>query len=145
MTYIIYPSTGEVLRMSDGKVIAPCQSTDDPDFVTYISWVNQGNAPQSEDPPAPMETPESVSANIVEAIQNHLDGVAKTRNYDGILSLCTYASSSIPRFRAEGQAGVDWRDQCWAAAYQIMADVGLGLRTIPTVAEVLAELPVIAW
>jgi hypothetical protein len=38
-------SGGSVIRESDGKVIAPCQSADDPDFVAYIKWVTEGNQP----------------------------------------------------------------------------------------------------
>jgi hypothetical protein len=30
---------------SDGKIVAPCQSEFDPDFVAYIAWVNAGNQP----------------------------------------------------------------------------------------------------
>ncbi len=45
MEYTIILSTGEVIRNSDGKVIAPCQSAEDPDFVAYILWINSGNQP----------------------------------------------------------------------------------------------------
>lgn len=43
--YTIKLSTCEVIRESDGKVIAPCQSADDPDWLTYIAWVEAGNIP----------------------------------------------------------------------------------------------------
>lgn len=36
---------GTVIRDEDQKVVAPCASADDPDFVAYIEWVNQGNQP----------------------------------------------------------------------------------------------------
>ena len=46
MMYTISLSTGEVVRVSDGKVVAPCQSADDPDFRQYIDWVMvEGNQP----------------------------------------------------------------------------------------------------
>jgi len=44
-TYKIILSTGEVIRVSDLAVVAPCQSPEDPDFVAYIDWVNAGNQP----------------------------------------------------------------------------------------------------
>ena len=79
------------------------------------------------------------------AVQEHLDSVAKDRNYDGILSLCTYATSSNTTFAAEGQAGVAWRDSVWTDCYTILANVESGVRTQPTVEELVAELPTIVW
>ena len=43
--YIISLTQGTVTRVSDGKIIAPCQSASDPDFVAYIEWVHAGNTP----------------------------------------------------------------------------------------------------
>lgn len=44
--YTISRTTGEVVRVSDGKVVAPCQSAEDPDFLAYIRWVMvEGNQP----------------------------------------------------------------------------------------------------
>jgi hypothetical protein len=44
--YTISLITGEVVRVSDGKVVAPCQSAEDPDFRAYIDWVMvEGNQP----------------------------------------------------------------------------------------------------
>lgn len=45
MDYTIKLSTSEVIRNSDGKVIAPCQSGDDPDWQAYLAWVYAGNTP----------------------------------------------------------------------------------------------------
>lgn len=44
--YTIIPDQGIVIRDSDGKVIAPCQSAEDPDFLAYNEWVHAGNQPR---------------------------------------------------------------------------------------------------
>lgn len=94
-------------------------------------------------------TQEEMLANVKEHmtnfLQNLLDEKAKERNYDGILSLCSYATSSDPIFAAEGQAGVVWRDAVWRAGYNIMADVLAGTRQIPTEEQLITELPTIQW
>ncbi len=102
-----------------------------------------GSIAPAPQPPAP--TPAQIVAALTADMQAHLDTSARTRNYDGILSLCSYASSAHPIFGAEGLAGVAWRDAVWAACYAIMADVQAGTRAVPTTAALLAELPPMAW
>lgn len=96
--------------------------------------------------PPPPPAPEQIMAEIVAATQSRLDTFARTRNYDGILSACTYATSSVPKFAAEGQYCVDARDATWATLYQIMAEVQAGTRPMPAgYDDVAGDLPVLAW
>ena len=92
-----------------------------------------------------VKTPEQIKMEIVDAVQQRLDAFAQTRNYDGILSACTYATSTVPKFAAEGQCAVSARDATWATCYQIMTAVQSGQRPLPTVEQVLSELPALAW
>ena len=83
---------------------------------------------------------------IVAATQARLDDFAQTRNYDSILSACTYATSSVPKFAAEGQAAVNARDATWSALYAVLADVQAGTRPMPTgLADVEPDLPALVW
>jgi hypothetical protein len=95
--------------------------------------------------PVTIISPEQITAALVAAVQRHLDAAARSRNYDGILSLCSYAASSDAVFAAEGQAGVAWRDACWRYVYQVQADIVAAVRTVPTPEELVAELPSMAW
>lgn len=87
-----------------------------------------------------------VIANVTSGTQQRLDDFARTRNYDGILSACTYASSGVPKFAGEGQYCVDARDSTWATLYTFMAEVQLGTKPMPTgYADVEPLLPALAW
>lgn len=78
-------------------------------------------------------------------IQRRLDEIAAERGYDSILSLCTYATSSVPKFQIEGQYGVELRDQCWTTGYAVLAEIAAGDRDWPTDEEALAMMPEMAW
>lgn len=84
--------------------------------------------------------------DIVDAVQQRLDAFARTRNYDGILSLASYATSTVPKFAAEGQYGVQARDDTWASLYVYESQVAAGTLPPPTsFADVEPHLPVLAW
>ena len=88
----------------------------------------------------------ALQATIIAATQTRLDAFASTRNYDGILSACTYATSGVPKFAGEGQAAVDARDATWATLYTIMGEVQAGTRPVPTdFADIEADLPALVW
>lgn len=106
------------------------------------SWEDPG-APTLED--LQEEFLKATQARLTGLVQGVLDREAQTRGYESILSLCTYATSTVDRFRAEGQAGVNWRDACWMLGYQLVAEVRAGLRAVPTNDELLAMLPPMVW
>lgn len=92
----------------------------------------------------PMPT-EAIIAAVTAAVQQRLDAFARTHAYDGILSACTYATSTVSKFAVEGQYAVEARDATWATCYQIMGDVLQGLRHMPTLDQVMSELPTLEW
>ena len=91
-------------------------------------------------------TTEQLQQTIVTATQQRLDDFAKTRNYDGILSACTYATSTVIKFQVEGQYCVNARDATWATLYQLFDDVTNGIKPMPaSFNDVEPLLPILEW
>lgn len=89
---------------------------------------------------------ENIKQEIVSKTQARLDEFAKTRNYFGILSACTYATSTNSTFAAEAQYCVEKRDATWTKIYQIEQEVEAGTRPMPAgYADIESELPALIW
>lgn len=90
--------------------------------------------------------PKPIQQQIVDAAQERLDDFARTRNYEGILSACSYATSAVPTFQVEGQYCAAVRDATWAKLYEMLAEVQAGTRPIPSsFADVVDDLPPLEW
>lgn len=130
---------------------APDNSLHYLDDDNFLSLLPAGSVPITDAeakaltaPPPP--TAQQIEAQFAAAIQHRLDTFAQTRNYDNMLSACTYATSMVPKFKAEGQACINLRDDTWAAAYDILGNVKAGVRAMPkSLADLEAELPVLVW
>ena len=155
----LFPQTsfreGVPLDMPEVQSYAPAPTPQyNPATHAVREAVPVGGVQQWEVYPLPTEEVEANQAaaaqalqqSIVDATQQRLDDFARTRNYDGILSACTYATSAVPKFAAEGQYAVQARDATWAALYQFMADVQAGTQPMPSGFEdVEPLLPPLAW
>ena len=88
---------------------------------------------------APLTIEQQAAAYLV-AVQNWLDDGAKAKNYDDIVSACSYAGAPNA-FQAEGVSFLEWRAAVWSRYYELMAQVQGGTLQPPTLAELLAMLP----
>jgi hypothetical protein len=132
-----------VERLAD-KTFIPFDPTST-DYQAYLAWLAEGNEPLPPES-APPPTPQQIQSQIVAATQDRLDAFAQTRNYGGILSACTYATSTNPKFAAEGQYCVETRDATWAKLYEMLDEVLAGTRPMPSgYADIEPELPVLEW
>lgn len=109
----------------------------DPELIAgewVTTWVQQAKAP------------EAIMVEIVSSTQARLDAFAQTRNYDGILSACTYATSTVTKFQEEAEYCVNARDATWSTLYGILEEVQTEVRGMPTgYAAIEAELPTLTW
>lgn len=100
--------------------------------------------------PVASQGPLEIQAAAIAAVQSALDNKARERNYDGILSLCSYAVSNVEKFALEGQAGVYWRDTAWTTMYGLLAQINDGTIPAPNSPEqarqmALDALPQMQW
>ena len=91
-------------------------------------------------PPATLPTLEDYDA----ALTARLDAEARTHRYDNRINCALRAGYAGP-YHAEGVAFAQWMDSCNAAGYAILEDFQAGRIPQPTVAEVIATLPVMVW
>lgn len=75
------------------------------------------------------------------AIEKKIDTQAQELRYDNMMSARSYTGYENP-FQAEAQKLSVWASNCWVVAGQIEADVQGGVRDMPTIDEVLSELPI---
>lgn len=130
----------EVTKAYPADFVATLVSCDD---TVKTGWTYENGV--FSPPVSPPPTLEEQQAAFTAAVQTYLDSFARTRNYDGIMSAATYATSTVPKFKAEGQYAVEARDAVWAKGYEILDEVLSGQRPMPTIEEVIAELPPLAW
>lgn len=75
-----------------------------------------------------------------DAIQARLDSAARAKGYDNIVSACSYAGYENV-FQGEAIAFGQWRANVWAYGYAELDKVLNGVRPMPTVEQIVSELP----
>lgn len=79
------------------------------------------------------------------AMENFMDAQANTKGYTSRYTASLRVNSTVAKFKAEGQAYMDWMDTCYNLGYIVLAEVVNGIRPMPTIEEFLAELPKLDW
>lgn len=143
-TYIENPDGGLGFWDYDEELYANC-----------AVWCNETQLATIEDKgdyyevveiPAHVETAEEIQKRLTDGVQNWMDNIVQERNYDNVHTCVgTYLYSPIEKFRLEAEVVRDWVSYVWAKCYEILAQVEAGERDIPTLEEVIAELPVLVW
>jgi len=88
-------------------------------------------------------SPAALQAMYSNAIQQHLDNMARERGYDGIHTAISYRDDPNPAYAAEALALFNWRSAVWTAATAMLAAVNPA--SPPTIETVLGALPAFAW
>ena len=123
------------------------------EYADLACWCNANNATIEDkgeyyecvELPNYLPTQEEIKKMFTDAIQKHLDTTAQSRRYDSIFTAISYVNSTDETFAREAQACLVWRDKVWRKCYDILDAVEAGEREIPTMEELIAELPTIEW
>lgn len=124
----------------DDYIMSFCPQLPPVDPYAGVDWTGVAALVQ-----VPPKTEEQIFAELTNAVQRHLDSEARAHGYDGIMSLCTYNTSTNPVFAAEGQAGLAWRDNVWSYCWTVVAAVKSAARPVPTAEQLVSELPALSW
>lgn len=83
--------------------------------------------------------------DVVTKLDNHLNQIAKDRQYNDAVSLVSYKDCGNPIWEAEANTFIAWRTSVWEYAFTIKQQVIDGEIPLPTVDEFFASLPKIEW
>jgi hypothetical protein len=127
-----FPSP-KTYRLADGRVIIGF------DKLSLADQMAHGYEPVSVPAPADPEpqTPEQIQTEIMHAIQDMLDNKAREYEFESI-----HTAGIWRGLRPHADDLMVWGAACWNKADEIRAAVLAGERAMPTVGDVLSEMPV---
>ena len=124
------------------------------EYADLAVWCNQNNCTIEDkgeyyevvEIPVYIPTEEEIQKLLTDGVQDYMDKKVQERNYDSVHTCVgTYLYSPIEKFRKEAEAVRDWVSYVWAKFYEILAEVKAGQREVPTLEEVINELPTLDW
>lgn len=101
-------------------------------------------------PPAPVEptppTEEEIQQQLENGVEAYMNSKVAEKHYDSIdTCIGRYLNSPNEQYRKEATAVMEWNTAVWDKCWAILAEVKAGKRAIPTLEEVIAELPTLDW
>lgn len=102
--------------------------------------------PADFEPPTYIPTEKEIQEAFEREIEDWMNSVVAERDYDNIdTCIARYTDSPNPKYSAEAKAVKIWNTMVWDKCWDILAQVKTGERTIPTLEEVITELPKLVW
>lgn len=97
-------------------------------------------------PQIPVPTVDDVEKVLANFVKGRLDDFAKSKQYDNILSACSYVNDSNQKYHNEAVQCINLRSLTWDKFSKIMDDIKLGIRPIPNSSlDIENELPKLEW
>jgi hypothetical protein len=96
--------------------------------------------PPATEPDAPSDPAPPTVEDYRAALNQHIDAVAQSRDFDNGVVAASWTGSSVKTWAADAQAFVTWRDAVWLHAYAVFAG-----EDRPAVHDFINALPAIVW
>ena len=116
---------------------------DHPLWEEFEEWVAAGGVP-GVFTPYELYSPEHFQ-HIQSLAWAWMLSIVQRRRYDTIESCCSYATSSVPRYRQEAAAMVAWRDAINLALEQLVMAAPAGVETWEQVQAILPQPEAFDW
>lgn len=148
MYYYYSPTTA--FYINDGYAVIPAGSIEitKEEYVTAFKGQEEGKYISSSSQGRPIvvdvivPTTEEQLASFSTSLQYLLDNTASQYGYDNIYTAISYADEpAVLKFQDEGKAFRKWRSLLWEQANSIKQDVMNGLREVPSIDNLIQELP----
>lgn len=92
------------------------------------------------------EKSSKINDALTSYVKDRLDDFAYTRGYDDIVSVCTYANSTVEQYAIEAHRCVELRSQMWVVLQQIINDIDAEVLPAPdNIQELLPLFPELTW
>lgn len=140
MIYQLTESPDMVMRLPDNCTVSKGHRFWD----EYQAWLALGNKPDPVPPPYEPHSPEHYRA-IRASAWEWMSTFIRERRYDGIESCCSYASSTVARYKSEAAAMIAWRDAVNLALEQLVMIPPTGVETWEQVRALLPQPEAFAW
>lgn len=127
-------------KAGDGQVYG-YEPGDQDDLIDQA--VKAGWADVSGSWPPPLAPAERLAAELSafeNALEAHLDAVAKAHRYNDRITFALRAGYAGP-YQAEGAAYARWMDECNVLAFAVLQDVRSGKKELPELDDFIGALP----
>lgn len=138
--YQLTESPDTVLCTADGNSIPRGHRRWD----EYLAWVAAGGVAAPVPPPYQLHSPAHYSA-IRAAAWKWMTAWVQERRYDTVESCCSYANSTVARYRAEAMAMIQWRDDVNQALEAMVLAPPVGTETWEQVEQMLPQPEQYSW
>lgn len=140
MTWQLTDNPAEVIDLATGETVPEGHRR----WQDFLDAVAAGDGPLPVPPPYELHSPQHYQA-IRNAAWAWMTEYVQQRRYDSVESCCSYANSTVARYKAEALAMIQWRDDVNLALEQLVLNPPVGIETWDEVRPLLPQPEAYPW